>query len=541
MVPAPVTGLDAGKKATVKFLIVDDKEENLTALEALLRRDNLEILKARSGDQALELLLQHDVALALLDVHMPDMDGFALAELMRGAQRSRRIPIIFVTAAPQEAHREFRGYDAGAVDFLFKPIDPRILRHKTDVFFELYLQRQQLEETLHLAETFMAIVGHDLKNPLNAINLGTELILANPSSPTVPKTAERLRSSARRMSRMIDDLFDLARARLGGGIPIERSETDLGAIARRVIGELDTAHPDRRVIFERDGDITGEWDPDRLAQVVSNLVGNAVRHGLATVADRGARSTGEGPNVVLTVANAGGIPADVIPHIFDPFRSSDTRRARAEGLGLGLFIVNQIVLAHGGAVAVDSTADRTDVPGDACRAPPPSRGGEQSASQKAVVAGREVPGPWQSAERRAHRAARRRRSAFRHATFASKKQPQGVGGSYPRIGAHLRVARDLHRARRDDVRLDDREQEILLERRLREALDEILSAGGHRNAAAHLREEVDGTPNLVVAIAHVGLVDRVQRRVRVKPAALSLRLEREASSGRRCCRRSRRR
>lgn len=359
MVPAPVTDLIAKKKhAAVKFLIVDDKEENLVALEALLRRDNLEILRAKNGDQALELLLEHDVALALLDVHMPDMDGFALAELMRGAQRSRRIPIIFVTAAPQEAHREFRGYDAGAVDFLFKPVDPRILRHKTDVFFELALQRQQLEATLHLAETFMAIVGHDLKNPLNAINLGTELILANPNGPSVPKTAERLRGSARRMSRMIDDLFDLARARLGGGIPIEKSHTDLGAIAKRVVGELDTAHPDRKVISERDGDVTGEWDPDRLAQVVSNLVGNAVRHGSPNTPIE-LHLSGETHNVVLTVSNGGGIPADVIPHIFDPFRSSDTRRARAEGLGLGLFIVNQIVLAHGGSVAVDSNSDRT--------------------------------------------------------------------------------------------------------------------------------------------------------------------------------------
>ena len=115
----------------VNFLLVDDREENLLALEALLRRDGLRILKARSGDEALELLLTHDVALALLDVQMPDMDGFALAEFMRGVERSRHIPIIFITAAPQEQHREFRGYDAGAVDFLVKPINSQILWHKT--------------------------------------------------------------------------------------------------------------------------------------------------------------------------------------------------------------------------------------------------------------------------------------------------------------------------------------------------------------------------------------------------------------------------
>lgn len=361
----------------VKFLLVDDKEENLTALEALLRRDGLELLKARSGDQALELVLQHDFALALLDVHMPDMDGFALAELMRGAQRSRRIPIIFVTAAPQEANREFRGYDAGAVDFLFKPIDPRILRHKTEVFFELARQQKQLEETLHLAETFMAIVGHDLKNPLNAMVLGTELILSNPTSPTIDKTAARLRNSTKRMQRMIDDLFDLARARLGSGIPIERAPSDLSKIVERVVGEIETAHPDRKVAQKLASDTSGEWDPDRLAQVVSNLVGNAIRHGTPTTPIE-VSLTGDAANLVLAVRNEGAIPPDLVPHIFDPFRSSDTRRARAEGLGLGLFIVHQIVLAHGGSVAVDSSDGHTQFRVTLPRHAPPLSGGSPS-------------------------------------------------------------------------------------------------------------------------------------------------------------------
>ena len=110
-------------QSPVKFLLVDDLEENLIALEALLRREDLVLLKAHSGREALELLLAHDVALALVDVHMPEMDGFELAELMRGVERTRHVPIIFVTAAMRESHRVFQGYDAGAVDFLFKPIE----------------------------------------------------------------------------------------------------------------------------------------------------------------------------------------------------------------------------------------------------------------------------------------------------------------------------------------------------------------------------------------------------------------------------------
>ncbi|MET0292548.1 MAG: response regulator [Steroidobacteraceae bacterium] len=132
----------------VKLLIVDDIAENLIALEALLRQPELAIHQARSATEALELLLVNDFALAILDVQMPDMDGFQLAEMMRGTERTRRIPIIFVTAGLHGPQRIFDGYEAGAVDFLTKPIDPRILRHKVDTFIELFRQRQQLASQL---------------------------------------------------------------------------------------------------------------------------------------------------------------------------------------------------------------------------------------------------------------------------------------------------------------------------------------------------------------------------------------------------------
>ena len=127
-----------------KILLVDDIEENLIALEALLRRDDAEILIAQSGPEALELILNHEFSLALLDVQMPDMDGFELAELMRGSERSKYIPIIFVTAGTGDALRVFRGYESGAVDFLFKPIDPQILRQKADTFIRLDQQKKLL-------------------------------------------------------------------------------------------------------------------------------------------------------------------------------------------------------------------------------------------------------------------------------------------------------------------------------------------------------------------------------------------------------------
>ena len=211
----------------VKCLLVDDLEENLLALSALLRRDDVELLMARSGAEALDLLLQHDVALALVDVQMPDMDGFELAELMRGSERTRNVPIIFVTAGARDYQRVFRGYDSGAVDFLYKPVEPHVLKNKAEIFFQLHRQRLQLvlelqerTETLRLHEMFSAVLSHDLRTPLSAIVSGAQLLNKSSTDEAVRRVSARMLSSSLRMTRMIEDLLDLTRARLAGGIPI---------------------------------------------------------------------------------------------------------------------------------------------------------------------------------------------------------------------------------------------------------------------------------------------------------------------------------
>jgi two-component system, sensor histidine kinase and response regulator len=337
----------------VKFLLVDDREENLIALEALLRRDGLEILKASNGDAALELLLEHDFALAFLDVQMPDMDGFALAELMRGSERTRHVPIIFVTAAVQEQRRVFRGYDAGAVDFLFKPIEPHVLNHKAATFFDLYRQRQRLAANLRLTETFMAALGHDLRTPLNSIVVGAELLLRAPLDAATRAHAERVRTSGRRMAAMIADLHDLARVRLGDGMRLERERVDLAAVVDNVVAECRATFPGRTVTVSVEGTTEGEWDKVRLAQVLSNLVTNALRHG-----DAGGRVlvgiTGTDDEVCIAVHNDGVIAPDVRDSLFDPFRQGAGRPLGSDGLGLGLFIVEQLVSAHRGRVVVES-------------------------------------------------------------------------------------------------------------------------------------------------------------------------------------------
>ncbi len=128
---------------SAKLLIVDDLPENLLALEALIRQDNRIIFQASRGEDALNLLLQHDFALAILDVQMPGMNGFELAEMMRSTEKTRHVPIVFVTAAGKESNYSFKGYETGAVDFLYKPLDIEAVKSKVNVFVELYLQRNE--------------------------------------------------------------------------------------------------------------------------------------------------------------------------------------------------------------------------------------------------------------------------------------------------------------------------------------------------------------------------------------------------------------
>lgn len=332
-----------------KVLLVDDIEENLIALEALLRKLDIEIVTAHSGREALEQLLVHDFALALLDVNMPEMDGFQLAELMRGMTRTRAVPIVFVTAA-YDPHRVFQGYDVGAVDYLVKPVDPRILLGKVQTFIELWASKRDLAESLRLHETFVAALNHDLRTPLATISLGAT-ILKEVENPQHAAIVTRVEAATNRMTMMLDQLYDLARTRLGAGIELERTPCDVATVVRDVLREAELRKGDRVLELEARGDTNGKFDCPRLTRVAANLIANALTHGekagtVRVVVD------GTDDDIVMTVHNRGVIPADLMPRIFDAFRRGSTP---TQGLGLGLYIVREIARAHGGNATVTST------------------------------------------------------------------------------------------------------------------------------------------------------------------------------------------
>jgi two-component system, sensor histidine kinase and response regulator len=346
-----------------KVLLVDDYGDNLLVLETLLKSDDFELLTAQSGREALEILLVHDVAVALLDVHMPEMDGFELAQLMRGTEKTRQIPILFITAAPPSQQRLFDGYSIGAVDFMYKPIDAHILKSKVDVFVQLYRQKQQIaeqldqqREMLRLNEMLCAAIAHDLRNPLQSIAAGAMLAMKQSSNEQVVRSsAERIHGGCVRMTKLISDLLDFSNARLTGSLPMKISAANLLDVTTKVVAEHQLADANAKIEVSSRGDLNGTWDEGRMCQVVSNLIGNALAHG-----DRsqpiGIHVDGSAANVVVfSIQNEGRIPPAVLPHIFDPFRSSPRSAGTSSGLGLGLYIVEQIVKTHGGTIAVDST------------------------------------------------------------------------------------------------------------------------------------------------------------------------------------------
>ncbi|HET7538910.1 MAG TPA: hybrid sensor histidine kinase/response regulator [Polyangiaceae bacterium] len=351
----------------VKFLIVDDRDENLLAFSEILRRDGLELVTARSGSEALEQLLIHDFALAIIDVQMPEIDGLELAELMRSSERTQRVPIVLVTAGSRERARLFRGYEAGAVDYLYKPIEPVVLLNKAETFFELFRQKQQLARQieqlreahelqariLRFNEMFVAALGHDLRNPISAVITGAKLIARRTTDPDIVRLSKTIQNGATRMQRMTNALFDLTRARLDGGIPITRGPLDLQPLAERVFEEHQLAAPARPMSLAIHGNLQGNWDGTRIEQVISNLLGNAVQHGLENVPVI-MDLRGDAQVVHIEVRNGGAIPSSAMSDLFNPFRG---RRSgpRSDGLGLGLFIVQQIALAHGGRVDAESS------------------------------------------------------------------------------------------------------------------------------------------------------------------------------------------
>ena len=353
----------------INILIVDDRPENLISLENLLKEDDVDIYKANSGVEALELLLKHGFALALLDVQMPEMNGFELAELMRGKEKTKNIPIIFVTAGAIDAKSTFMGYDAGAVDFLYKPLDTRIVKSKVKVFKELEQQRliiqdqlMQLSQSLKWRDDFLSIASHELKTPITSLRLQTQLVsrnLHNGQAKTLtPERLEKFFKTSNkqldRLTRLIDDLLDTTRIR-AGKLTVDPIEVNFSQhvhdILDRFSDQLKEAHCE--IHMDIQNDVYVHCDPFRAEQVIINLLSNVVKYaeGKPVFVKL---SKANGTTSLMIKDNGPGIPAEKLEVIFERFKRANKHEG-ISGLGLGLYIAKQVMDAHNGSILVEST------------------------------------------------------------------------------------------------------------------------------------------------------------------------------------------
>jgi signal transduction histidine kinase len=342
-------------------LLVDDLAANLVALEASLQNLDCELVRASSGNEALRLLLKRDFAVILLDVQMPEMDGFEVARLARQNPSTADVPIIFVTAMHETEEGLLRGYGSGAVDLLFKPVNAQVLRCKVEVFLDLYRGREKLareveahKRTMAELDAFNDCVSHDLGAPLRPLQGFSKILLedyADRLDATGQDYLRRIDAAATRMGQLIEDLLRLSRVTRA---ELRRQSVDLSAIAQSIFAEL--AAPDRQVEVAVGSDIRASCDPRLLRIVLENLLRNAWKFTRKTAGARiefGMRSDGD-KNVYFVADNGVGFDPTYARRLFQPFQrlhSSD----QFEGTGIGLAIVRRIVSHHGGEIWAEST------------------------------------------------------------------------------------------------------------------------------------------------------------------------------------------
>ncbi len=390
----------------VSILLVDDRPENLLALEAILEPLNQRLVRAESGAEALRAILRDEFAVILLDVQMPGMNGFEVAETIKSRERSRFIPIVFLSAISKEDEYVFKGYEVGAVDYVFKPFNPDVLRSKVAVFVDLYLkqkeiestgeelrrsqrrelelqhratlleseaksaqqlaelnvelklQAQELEEAIGSRNRFYASMSHELRTPINAVIGYSTLMLDGIYGPLSDKQREglgRTLKAARHLLELVNDVLDLSKIEAG------KIELSLQPVAIPVLIDdlLVTVRPladEHKTTLQCEMDesnLTIVTDPRRVRQILLNLLSNAIKFGNEQPIKVRTRAN-EGGGVIVEVVDKGhGIAPKDMNRIFEEFVQIDP--ARQPGTGLGLPISRRLAQLLDGKLEVESS------------------------------------------------------------------------------------------------------------------------------------------------------------------------------------------
>jgi signal transduction histidine kinase len=389
----------------VEILLVDDRPENLLALEAILEPLGQHLVSAHSGEEALKCVLQHDFAAILLDVQMPDMNGFDAAQIIKSREKSRFIPIIFLSAINKEDSYVFKGYSMGAVDYVFKPFNPEVLRSKVAVFVDLYLKQQQireqselladsqrrelelqhraalleseaksaaqlaelneqlhsrqleLEQAMGVRNRFYASMSHELRTPINAVIGYSTLLIDNIYGPLKDKQREGLQrtlKAARHLLELVNDVLDLSKIEAGKielalqPVNIALLIEDLFVTVRPLADEYGS-----QLSFEHDSDsLTVHTDPRRVRQILLNLLSNAIKFGRKKPIEVKAAPMPDGGVSISVIDHGEGISEEDTTRVFEEFvQVSPTQQP---GTGLGLPISRRLASLLDGSLELES-------------------------------------------------------------------------------------------------------------------------------------------------------------------------------------------
>ena len=291
--------IDEPKKFNI--LLVDDRPENLVTLEGILESPELNIFKAYSGNEALSIMFENEFALVLLDVQMPVMDGFETAEIMRSSERTRNVPIIFVTAISTERKHIFKGYEKGAVDYLYKPLDLEILKSKIKAYIEFFKHKEELiattvklektidelnnarviaEEATKTKSSFLANMSHEIRTPLNGIIGMAELILMDELPDLQRERLIDLKSSSESLLEIINEILDISKIE-ADKLEMESINFSLRKMIEKSVRLLAVKAFEKKVemVCRIDPTLPDYFigDPLRIRQILINLLGNAIK------------------------------------------------------------------------------------------------------------------------------------------------------------------------------------------------------------------------------------------------------------------------
>ena len=350
-----------------KILIVDDRQENLYSLESMLAEEGREIIKANSGEEALRIAFREDLSLILLDVQMPEMDGFEVAHMLKSTKRTRKTPIIFVTAISKEKKYMLQGLDEGAMDYLFKPLDIDITRAKVNTLLQFYNQQKELEEKnvelLRFNEEknyFLGVASHDLRNPLgNILTLASfiEQEAWNYLSDEHRSYLEVIISSGKNMMDMLNNLLDVTKIE-SGHYDLQFQQVKIVDLIQEIIKENKINADKKQIALEfsvSDNLPTISIDLNQVNQALSNLVSNSIKYSHPNTVVEITAEIKEAEMIISVIDQGQGIPETELANVFVPFNKTSVRSTAGEkSTGLGLTIVKKIIESHGGKLWLTS-------------------------------------------------------------------------------------------------------------------------------------------------------------------------------------------